>query len=95
MVTDLAVALATEVGVQVAEGVTTTALAVAQYCIAEAVEAMGKIEVASLLSRLITVTAVEADEATVGGSCILRFRDLVIGPILVMDTEVVEAGSKW
>ena len=117
------------VGVQVAvevtctlglAAVTTTALAVAQYCnppgepkelLAEA--AAGNTESFAVRSRLVTVTISRfaallllnfVGEAVPPGlkvgvidteeiSCILRFLDLVIGPILVMDTDGLELGE--
>jgi len=83
--------------------VTTTALAVAQYCKALWVPALlaadGNTKSLLVLSRLVTVTisrfAAEEEFVYAGVietediSCIFLFLDRVIGPILVMDTEPV------
>ena len=86
--------------------VTTTALAVAQYCNPDgeqddddvlAAAAAGNTKSLLVRSRLVTVTisrfAAEEEFVYAGVietediSCIFRFLDLVIGPILVIDTE--------
>ena len=80
--------------------VTTTALAVAQYCkVLVALAAEGNTKSLLVLSRLVTVTisrfAAEEEFVYAGVietediSCIFLFLDLVMGPILVMDTEPV------
>ena len=120
------------VGVQVAvevtctlglAAVTTTALAVAQYCnpvpgfepwiLDDVLAAAGNTKSLVVRSRLVTVTISRfaallllnfVGEAVPPGlkvgvidteeiSCILRFLDLVIGPILVMDTDGLELGE--
>ena len=105
--------------VAVSAGVTTTARAVAQYCM---LEAAGKLasEGCIVRSRLVTVTfgyvgvmdtappaepVVEVFEELLplppagevaatrrGPSCIFRFRERVIGPILVMETLLLLEG---
>ena len=80
--------------------VTTTALAVAQYCkVLVALAAEGNTKSLLVLSRLVTVTisrfAAEEEFVYAGVietediSCIFLFLDRVIGPILVIDTEPV------
>ena len=107
--------------VAVNAGVTTTARAVAQYCM---LEAAGKLasEGCIVRSRLVTVTlgyvgvmdtappdpeppdvelfeellplppAGEVEATWRGPSCIFRFRERVIGPILVMETLLLLEG---
>ena len=106
--------------VAVSAGVTTTARAVAQYCM---LEAAGKLasEGCIVRSRLVTVTlgyvgvmdtappdpepdvevfeellplppAGEVEATRRGPSCILRFRERVMGPILVMETLLLLEG---
>ena len=77
-----------------AAGVTTTARAVAQYCIL-LVEAAGKaadgLEGCIVRSRLVTVTlgyvgVMDTPEVPEVVSCNFRFRERVMGPILVIET---------
>ena len=106
--------------VAVNAGVTTTARAVAQYCM---LEAAGKLasEGCIVRSRLVTVTlgyvgvmdtappdpepdvevleellplppAGEVEATRRGPSCIFRFRERVMGPILVMETLLLLEG---
>ena len=103
--------------VAVNAGVTTTARAVAQYCM---LEAAGKLasEGCIVRSRLVTVTfgyvgvmdtappepdvevfeellplpPAEVEAPRRGPSCIFRFRERVIGPILVMETLLLLEG---
>lgn len=106
--------------VAVSAGVTTTARAVAQYCM---LEAAGKLasEGCIVRSRLVTVTLgyvgvmdtappdpeppdvevfeellplppAEVEDDSRGPSCIFRFRERVIGPILVMETLLLLEG---